>query len=84
MPTIVPKVFDEANITFQNTFGHQPLLKLQNIAKEIESGSMGEDVIKKREVLRILHPPVIFISELKIILEKGKSMMFCKEVSCFN
>ncbi|HSV94795.1 MAG TPA: hypothetical protein VLH94_02370 [Spirochaetia bacterium] len=41
------KAFDVASATFQNTFDHQPLLKLQEIAKEIESGSMGEDAIKR-------------------------------------
>ncbi len=41
------KAFDVASTTFQETFDRQPLLKLQKIAKEIESGSMGEDAIKR-------------------------------------
>lgn len=41
------KAFEIASTTFQETFNNQPLFELKEIAKEIESGSMGEDAIKR-------------------------------------
>lgn len=41
------KAFKVASTTFQETYDSRPLLELKEIAKEIESGSMGEDAIKR-------------------------------------